>query len=218
MITAPLHFSKCPPLAAMHFTALAFMSHIGLLTITGSICATSFLMLACSSLKRSWLEWRGLYTLDLRYSQRQKHLITFHKIPMTSQVSLVSEYTFYENGRRWIWFHNSISCLIWICQNGVIGFLTINKAMFDKRKFFLRHPVDMAFERTNNCLRDTINGIWATEKWFWWIIYGTWAIEQKFWGDQNTITSLRSPQILLVPQPWLPQLLISRTGPGLIQS
>ena len=92
------------------------------------------------------------------------------------------------------------------------------RAASGKRKFFLRHPVDMAFERTNNCLRDTINGIWATEKWFWWIIYGTWAIEQKFWGDQNTITSLRSPQILLVPQPWLPQLLISRTGPGLIQS
>ena len=33
------------------------------------------------------------------------------------------------------------------------------KAKFGKRKFFLRHPVDMAFERTNNCLRDTINGI-----------------------------------------------------------
>ena len=88
MITAPHYFSKCPPLAAMHFTALAFMSHIGLLTITGSICASSFLMLACSSLRRSWLEWRGLYTLDSRYSQRQKHLITFHKIPLTSQVSL----------------------------------------------------------------------------------------------------------------------------------
>ena len=85
MITAPHYFSKCPPLAAMHFTALAFMSNIALLTITGPICATSFVMLACSSLK---LEWRGLYTLDSRYSQRQKHLITFHKIPLTSQVSL----------------------------------------------------------------------------------------------------------------------------------
>ena len=73
MITAPHYFSKCPPLAAMHFTALAFMSNITLLTITGSICATSFVMLACSSLR---LEWRGLYTLHLRYSQRQKHLIS----------------------------------------------------------------------------------------------------------------------------------------------
>ena len=40
-ITAPLYFSKCPPLAAMHFTALAFMSNIALLTISWPICATS---------------------------------------------------------------------------------------------------------------------------------------------------------------------------------
>ena len=31
---------KCPPPAAMHFTALAFMSIIALLSIAGSICAT----------------------------------------------------------------------------------------------------------------------------------------------------------------------------------
>ena len=35
----------------MHFTALAFMSNIALLTIAGSICATSLVMLACSSLR-----------------------------------------------------------------------------------------------------------------------------------------------------------------------
>ena len=35
-----IYFSKCPPPAAMHFTALAFMSIIALLTIAGSICAT----------------------------------------------------------------------------------------------------------------------------------------------------------------------------------
>ena len=69
MITAPLYFSKCLPLAAMHFTALAFMSNIVLLTIAGSICATCLVMLACSSLR---LAGRGLYTLDLRYPQRQK--------------------------------------------------------------------------------------------------------------------------------------------------
>ena len=34
------YFSKCPPPAAMHFTALAFMSIIALLSIAGSICAT----------------------------------------------------------------------------------------------------------------------------------------------------------------------------------
>ena len=74
--------------------------------------------------------WNGVgctpYTWDTPRG-RSTWSVTFHKIRMTSQVSLVSEYTFYENGRRWIWFHNSISCLIWICQNGVIGFLTINK-------------------------------------------------------------------------------------------
>ena len=73
--------------------------------------------------------WNGVgctpYTWDTPRG-RSTWSVTFHKIPMTSQVSPVSEYTFYENGRRWIWFHNSISCLIWICQNGVIGFLTIN--------------------------------------------------------------------------------------------
>ena len=40
MITAPLYFSKCPPLAAMHFTALAFMSNIALLTIAGMIAGS----------------------------------------------------------------------------------------------------------------------------------------------------------------------------------
>ena len=57
MITAPHYFSKCPPLAAMHFTALAFMSNIALLTITGSICATSFVMLA-------WLKYPDCCTSE----------------------------------------------------------------------------------------------------------------------------------------------------------
>ena len=38
---ASFYFSKCPPPAAMQFAALAFMSIIALLTIAGSICATS---------------------------------------------------------------------------------------------------------------------------------------------------------------------------------
>ena len=33
-------------------------------------------------------------------------------------------------------------------------------------------------------------------------------------GPKDTITSLWSPQIPVVPQPWLPWLLILRTGPG----
>ena len=38
---ASFYFTKCPPPAAMQIAALAFMSIIALLTITGSICATS---------------------------------------------------------------------------------------------------------------------------------------------------------------------------------
>ena len=45
------HFTKCPPPAAMHFTALSLMSSIALIVMAGSICATSLTMLACSSLR-----------------------------------------------------------------------------------------------------------------------------------------------------------------------
>ena len=72
MVTPPFystHYSKCPPPAAMHFTALAFISTINLCTISGSIWATSLAMLACSSFR---LAGRGQYTLDLRKHQRQK--------------------------------------------------------------------------------------------------------------------------------------------------
>ena len=69
------------------------------------------------------LPWDRSKCCKYCHSLMRMYLITFDKIPMTS---LVSEWTFYENGRRWICFHNSISCFIWICQNGVIGFLTIN--------------------------------------------------------------------------------------------
>ena len=72
MVTPPFystHYSKCPPPAAMHFTALAFISNIALRTIAGSIWATFLAMLAGSSFT---LAGRGQYTLDLRKPQRQK--------------------------------------------------------------------------------------------------------------------------------------------------
>ena len=144
MITAPHYFSKCPPLAAMHFTALAFMSNIALLTITGPICATSFVMLACSSLK---LEWRGLYTLDSRYSQRQKHLITFHKIPLTSQVSLFQSIHFMKMADVGFVFTTVFLVSYGFVKTVLLDFspstAIFAKAKFGKRKFFLRHPVDV---------------------------------------------------------------------------
>ena len=68
------YFSKCPPPAAIHFTALSLMSSIALLIMAGSICTTSLMMLACSSLRvagrglengRRWKSMSSLWPKEL---------------------------------------------------------------------------------------------------------------------------------------------------------
>ena len=99
MISSLLHclvsfyFSKCPPTAAMHFTALALMSIIALLTIAGSICATSLEIwqknLLGSQAKSSWYPQLILVTHP-RCPRRQCNVFQLRGIFSTHCVTLHS--------------------------------------------------------------------------------------------------------------------------------
>ena len=193
MFTPPFystHYSKCPPPAAMHFTALAFISNIALRTIAGSIWATFLAMLAGSSFT---LAGRGQYTLDLRKPQRQKQSCKISRNLHGSDSST----NFYLKD-KFFW------CFAWgkswwtdlICANFVTFYNSVQKSHMDLCKS------DNGFLTANGFLiaRSYICHSWFSTKptFFWgtlylpdlatWPTYLTcdiWDIWSEWWEDMT---------------------------------
>ena len=111
----------------MHFTALSLMSSIALLIMAGSICATSLMMLACSSLRvagrglengRRWKSMSSLWPEELFiFMEGHSKVITqFERVQRVDNKVLAHtiKTVFYIHTSRFIASQGFVKKSIWI--------------------------------------------------------------------------------------------------------